>query len=73
MTTEPRLTEDQIERQVERLFARLDRQFMNSPMTDVEYNAKCREIDRWAEIAYRNAKITDPMGDPMGDMMGRNE
>jgi hypothetical protein len=55
MTTEPRLTEEQIERKVESLFNRLDRQFLNSPMTNVEYNAKSREIDRWAEIAYRNA------------------
>jgi hypothetical protein len=55
MTTEPRLTEDQIERKVERLFDTLDRQYQNSAMTADEYNAKSRNIDRWAENAYRNA------------------
>jgi hypothetical protein len=55
MTTEPRLTEDQIERRVESLFDTLDRQCQNSAMTADEYNAKAREIDRWAEGAYRKA------------------
>ncbi len=44
------MTEDQIERSVERRFDRLDAQFMadGSTMTQAEYDAKCIKISQWA-------------------------
>jgi hypothetical protein len=45
---EAMMTEDQIERQVERMMDHLDAQFLSSPMTQEEYDAKVREINAWA-------------------------
>lgn len=46
------MTEDQIEREVEKRVDRLDRNFMNSFMTQADYDAAMRAIDRWAEYQY---------------------
>jgi hypothetical protein len=51
------MTEDQIERAVERLIDSLDQQFLTSNMTQAAYDAAMREIDQWAEqqLARRTA------------------
>jgi hypothetical protein len=45
------MTEDQIERQVERMTDALDRRHLTSSMTADEYAAECRRIDAWARDA----------------------
>jgi hypothetical protein len=45
------MTEDQIERQVERMTDGVDRRYLTSGMTTEEYNAECRRIDAWARDA----------------------
>lgn len=45
------MTEDQIERRVERMTDSLDRRYLTSSMTADEYNAECRRIDAWARDA----------------------
>jgi hypothetical protein len=42
------MTEDQIERAVEAKMDRLDRIYLNSPMTEAQYQAEIRRIDQWA-------------------------
>jgi folate-dependent tRNA-U54 methylase TrmFO/GidA len=43
------MTEEQIERQVEWQTDRLDARFLNSPMTQAEYDAEIAALNRWAE------------------------
>jgi len=43
------MTEEQIEGWVEVAQDALDRRFLNSAMTQAEYDAECRRIARWAE------------------------
>jgi hypothetical protein len=60
--TAPKMTEEQIERAVERKIDRLDRKFMKSEMTQAEYDAAMREIHEWSEAQYAEAapaKYTD--------------
>jgi hypothetical protein len=45
------MTEDQIERQVERMTDALDRRYLPGSMTADEYAAECRRIDAWARDA----------------------
>lgn len=45
------MTEDQIERQVERMTDSVDRRYMTSDMTADEYAAELRRIDAWARDA----------------------
>ncbi len=47
------MTEDQIERHVERKVDRLDAAFMAGRLTQTEYNEGHREIARWADVEYR--------------------
>lgn len=49
------MTEEQIERAVERKVDELDARFMRtgSTMTQEQYNERQSEITRWAEHAYR--------------------
>jgi hypothetical protein len=49
------MTEEQIERIVERNFDKLDARFMRdgSTMTQAEYDAASAAIHRWAENEYR--------------------
>ena len=47
------MTEEQIERVVSRKIDNLDARFMNSPMTQAEYDAAMKAIDAWAEVEYR--------------------
>jgi len=46
------LNEDQIERQVEWAMNRLDRKFMNSDMSQEEYDKAVKELDTWANQQY---------------------
>jgi hypothetical protein len=50
----PKMTEQQIETRVERMFDDLDRRYMNSnSMTADEYERQAKSIDRWADEQYR--------------------
>lgn len=52
------MTEDMIERHVERQMNSLDRRFLSpgSGMTQQMYDAHVRQIDQWAQEQYRAAK-----------------
>lgn len=43
-------TEDELERAVERKVDALDKQFLNSPMSQREYDEAMRSIDNWATM-----------------------
>ena len=43
------MTEEQIERGVERKFDRLDRRFIAGPMSQAEYDAESAAIGKWAD------------------------
>lgn len=49
-------TEDKIEREVERMYDRLDAAYLaeDSDMTIEEYHLQCEEIDLWARLRYRD-------------------
>lgn len=51
-------TEDKIEREVERMYDRLDAAFLkeDSDMTIEEYNHQCDEINLWATLRYREIR-----------------
>lgn len=46
------MTEEQIERCVEREIDKLDARFMRSDMSQAEYEGNYRLIDRWARYQY---------------------
>lgn len=46
------LTEDQIERHVERMIDRLDVRFVRGALTQAEYDLRMRAIDDWAQREY---------------------
>lgn len=46
------MSEDQIERHVERAFDRIDAQFMDNRITQSEYEKKVIEITKWASRQY---------------------
>lgn len=50
------MTEDQIERKVERYIDHLDRVFLNGDMTQDNYDKAIREIHEWAETKYRETR-----------------
>lgn len=43
------MTEDQIERRVEKMVDALDRQLMAGTMSQQDYTKAMRDLDRWAE------------------------
>ena len=45
------MTEDQIERQVERMTDAIDRRYMAHDLTAEQYATECRRIDAWARDA----------------------
>ena len=49
------MTEDQIERRVEKSIDRLDKAFMSdhNVMTQEEYDQEVRFIDNWAQVQYK--------------------
>lgn len=46
-------TEAQIERAAESKMDRLDREYLNTPMTEEEYTKKCKEIEQWVVEQYK--------------------
>lgn len=51
------MTEDQIERRVEKLTDAIDYVYMHTPsMTKAEYEAECKRISDWADAQYRLAR-----------------
>lgn len=56
------MTEDQIERIVEREMDKLDRMLTNGLMTNEEYETEVAELDNWAtdmERKYRNRQYRE--------------
>lgn len=45
--------EQAIERVVEHKFDRLDDEYLNTPMTEEEYQGRCIDIKAWAEHQYK--------------------
>ena len=50
------MTEDHIERTVERRINELDRAFMNGALSQEEYDRRITKIDQWASQQYRYAE-----------------
>ena len=50
------MTEDQIERQVERMVDRLDQAYLATRMTQEAYGEGLKRIDAWAKAQLRFAK-----------------
>ena len=48
------MTEDQIERIVERQMTKLDLAYNNGFLTTEEYDQEVKELDKWARDEYRN-------------------
>jgi hypothetical protein len=46
------MTENQIERRTESMINSLDRTFMNTSMSQEEYDSKMAEIRKWADTEY---------------------
>ena len=46
------MSEDQIERHVERAFDRIDAQFMDNRISQAEYEKEVIEITKWASRQY---------------------
>lgn len=53
-----RLTAEQIERKVERATDRIDARFMNGALTQEQYDAEMKALDKWADDQY--AKLDCP-------------
>lgn len=51
------MTEDQIERTVERMTDNADRLFMSGTIDQTTYDAKMRDIATWADKQYRHATL----------------
>jgi cytochrome c peroxidase len=52
------MTEEQIERRVERMMDALDAQLMNSALTQSEYDNNVRDLNAWAEAKMNEGKRT---------------
>jgi hypothetical protein len=48
------MTEDQIERRVERMMDHLDRVFLTGQMTQADYDAAVKDLNAWAERKFAN-------------------
>lgn len=57
------MTEDQIERKVEVMMDRLDKQYMNGSITEGEYQAEIKSINEWATEEIRKASIANNLRD----------
>lgn len=55
------LTEEQIERAIERATDTLDRVFMSGGMTQAEYNGELQLLEQWASDAYRSLAMVARM------------
>jgi len=47
------MTEDWIERRVERMMDHLDRVYLNGGMTQDDYDKAVRDLDEWSKHEYR--------------------
>ena len=47
------MTEDQIERRVERMMDHLDRVYLNGGMTQDDYDKAVRDLNEWSKHEYR--------------------
>lgn len=56
------MTEDQIERAVERQVDRLDREYLTSGMSDADYKARLEAIHASAELLLTNRVDTPDLG-----------
>ncbi len=52
------MTEDQIERRVEKMTDHLDHLFTSGAMARKEYDHAIRELDEWASAQYARAKFS---------------
>ena len=50
------MTENQIERIIERKMDILDDRLMNGQLTQQQYDREVRELNRWARKQYKNAE-----------------
>lgn len=50
------MTEDQIERAVERMIDKADKKFLSGEMTDTEYDMEISIINRWSKEEYKRSK-----------------
>jgi hypothetical protein len=48
-----RMSEDEVERRVERMVDALDRRFMNGKMDQAQYDVEMAKIDAWYKAAWR--------------------
>lgn len=55
--TEQALTEEQIERMVERQIDRLDRHLLSNQISQEQYDRDIVALDRWASQQYEYAKV----------------
>ena len=53
LTADRTMTDEQIERAVERKMDRLDHRLMIRTLTQREYDEEVRRLDKWAEQEYR--------------------
>ena len=53
------MTEEQIERRVEKQTDRIDRYFMNGDITREEYDERIKELSQWAEKQYNQRGESD--------------
>jgi len=47
-----RMSEDEVERRVERMVDALDRRFLTSKMDQAQYDAEMAKIDAWSKAAW---------------------
>jgi hypothetical protein len=47
-----RMSEDEVERRVERMVDALDRRFLTSKMDQAQYDAEMAKIDAWSQAAW---------------------
>ena len=47
------MTEDQIEIATEKLYDKLDKEYMRGQITREEYEKECKYVERWAEEKYK--------------------
>lgn len=50
------MTEEEIERRVERMTDNLDRLFLRGAVSHKAYSTSMKELHQWAEAKYREAK-----------------
>lgn len=56
LAREGRMTEDQIERRVERMVDHLDALLLAGELSQRDYDSNMRDLDRWAEAQYAAAR-----------------